>query len=113
MYVYLIPHRNEYLQKIKLGIIPTSSPPIDFGRMHKINSRTRFKLTKYCCICGANTKLQMHHIRPLKVKGVLGSGFRGFDKIVGALNRKQKTNPSLPILSPKHPQWFLQLRWSV
>jgi len=31
----------------------------------------------------------MHHIRPLKVKGVLGTGFRGFDKIVGALNRKQ------------------------
>ncbi len=89
MYVYLIPHRNEYLQKIKLGITPTSSPPIDFSLMQKINSRTKFKLTKYCCICGANTKLQMHHIRPLKVKGVLGSGFRGFDKIVGALNRKQ------------------------
>jgi retron-type reverse transcriptase len=89
MYLYLIPHRNEYLHKIKVGETPPCSSAIDFNIMHKINSRTSFKLTQYCCVCGANTKLQMHHIRPLKVKGVLGSGFRGFDKIVGALNRKQ------------------------
>lgn len=97
LYTLAIPHRNRYLEKIFSKKPPLLTNPIDFNIMHKINSRTQFKMTTQCTVCGAGPPLASHHIRHLKVKTVLGSGFRGFDKIVAALNRKQ-----IPVCLPCH-----------
>lgn len=97
MYIHLIPHRKRYRKKIKEEDEPELTEAINFSVLHKINARTTFKLTHHCTICGATNNLQMHHIRPLKVKGVLGAGYKGFDKIIGALNRKQ-----IPVCSQCH-----------
>lgn len=89
MYTQSIPHRNRYLTAVYSRTDSPLTNPIDFNTLHKINSRTQFKLTSRCSIFGSPPPLNMHHIRKLNVKGILGSGYRGFDKIVAALNRKQ------------------------
>lgn len=61
---------------------------IDFLSPHKVNFRTAFKTSNYCSICG-DTATDLHHIRKLKHKGGRYSGYKGFDKVVASLNRKQ------------------------
>lgn len=72
------------------------TPTIDFLKLNKVNFRTKFKSESGCAICGAPS-YALHHIRALKHKGGRYTGFRGFDKIVAALGRKQ-----LPICKPCH-----------
>ena len=50
----------------------------------KTNWRTRYKLTKYCCICGSTKDIEYHHVRHIKVGKVAG-----FLQVLKQLNRKQ------------------------
>lgn len=50
----------------------------------KTNWRTRYKLTKYCCICGSTTDIEYHHVRHIKVGKTTG-----FLQVMNQLNRKQ------------------------
>jgi group II intron reverse transcriptase/maturase len=50
----------------------------------KVNFRTKYKLAKYCCICGSTEKVELHHIRHVRVGKV-----DGFLQIMKQLNRKQ------------------------
>lgn len=50
----------------------------------KINWRTKYKLTKYCCICGSTQDIQYHHVRHIKIGKVTG-----FLQVMKQLNRKQ------------------------
>ena len=61
---------------------------IDFMSLNKVNFRTRFKSESGCAVC-AQPSYALHHIRPLKHKGGRYTGYKGFDKIVAALGRKQ------------------------
>ena len=63
-------------------------PTIDFLTLNKVNFRTRFKSESGCAVC-ASPSHALHHIKPLKHKGGRYSGYKGFDKIVAALGRKQ------------------------
>jgi len=63
-------------------------PTIDFLTLNKVNFRTRFKSESGCAIC-ASPSYALHHIKPLKHKGGRFTGFKGFDKIVASLGRKQ------------------------
>lgn len=55
----------------------------------RVNLRTAFKLTKYCCICGAeqsrSNPIQAHHVRQIR-KGV---NTRFVNSVMRALNKKQ------------------------
>lgn len=59
--------------------------------LHKINFRTSFKETTMCAVCGKDdVTFQNHHIRPIKRRSHQKyKGYRGFDKLVAALGRKQ------------------------
>jgi retron-type reverse transcriptase len=50
----------------------------------KTNWRTRYKLTKYCCICGSSSNIEYHHVRHIKIGKVTG-----FLQVMKQLNRKQ------------------------
>lgn len=63
-------------------------PLIDFANLNKINWRTAFKTTSKCAICGLPAT-DMHHIKPLNHKGGRYKGYKGFDKVVASLGRKQ------------------------
>jgi len=63
-------------------------PTIDFLTLNKVNFRTRFKSESGCAVC-ASPSHALHHIKPLRHKGERYSGYKGFDKIVAALGRKQ------------------------
>ena len=68
----------------------TVNPPsIDFLSLKKNNWRTSFQLNSCCVICGSKEKIEMHHIRHLKKIQGKYFGFNGFDKLIGALGRKQ------------------------
>lgn len=54
---------------------------------YKINWRTKFKLTKFCTICGSEENLEAHHIK--KISGLKASKADPFIKIMSQLNRKQ------------------------
>lgn len=70
----------------------------DMLALHKVNLRTSFKETSFCAICGKKEKsLHNHHIRHLKKKNGRYEGYRGFDKIVASLGRKQ-----IPVCSECH-----------
>jgi retron-type reverse transcriptase len=69
----------------------TPSPTIDFLCLHKVNFRTAFKLRSDCAICRSRYKLQNHHISPIKHAGGIYKGFKGFDKVIASLGRKQIT----------------------
>jgi len=47
---------------------------------------TKSRLGKVCAICGKNDENQMHHVRHIRKSGVK---YGGFDKYLGAINRKQ------------------------
>lgn len=72
-------------------------PPIDFSTLNKVNFRTKFKITTKCTVCGSNYKLENHHIKPLKHSGGRYLGYKGFDKLIASLGRKQIT-----VCSPCH-----------
>lgn len=63
----------------------------DMITLHKVNFRTAFKETSFCAVCGKKEKtLHNHHIKHLKWKKNPNiKGYKGFDKIVAALGRKQ------------------------
>jgi hypothetical protein len=67
------------------------SPTIDFLCLHKVNCRTAFKLSSMCAICSSKYKLQNHHIKPILHSGGKYKTYKGFDKIVASLGRKQIT----------------------
>lgn len=68
---------------------PILTPAIDFRSMHKSNFRTTMKLTTACTVCGDTGPLQNHHIKPIRHSGGKFSGYKGFDKMVASLGRKQ------------------------
>lgn len=72
---------------------PPPQKDIDFLTLHKVNFRTAFKLTTMCGICGSNYKLQNHHIKPIRLglSQDKQKRYKGFDKLVAALGRKQIT----------------------
>lgn len=82
---------KEYMYTIKLLKKSNTPPPpdIDFIALNKVNFRTAFKLQTACAICKSREKLHSHHIKPLKHRGGKFTGYKGFDKIVAALGRKQ------------------------
>lgn len=50
----------------------------------KVNWRTKFKLSKYCAICGSTDKVEYHHVKHIRIGKV-----EGFLQIMNQLNRKQ------------------------
>jgi hypothetical protein len=76
---------------MKIKELKDKPPPkgIDPLSLHKINLRTAFKLTTACAICGSKEKIENHHIKPIKHSGGLHKGFKGFDKVIASLGRKQ------------------------
>lgn len=50
----------------------------------KVNWRTKYKLSKYCSICGSTDKIEYHHIKHVKIEKA-----EGFLQIMKQLNRKQ------------------------
>ncbi len=76
--------RNEQFISGTYATVPT----IDFLTLNKVNFRTRFKSETMCAVCNS-PPYALHHIRPLKHKGGRFTGYRGFDKVVAALGRKQ------------------------
>lgn len=89
---------KEFMFRI-LVLKHSTNPPkqIDFHTLHKVNFRTAFKLTSKCIICGKTKSLQNHHIKPVKHSGGRYTGYKGFDKVVGSLGRKQ-----IPVCSACH-----------
>lgn len=63
-------------------------PTIDFLTLNKINFRTAFKTTTICAVCGAQAE-HMHHIKKLNHISGRYQGYKGFDKVIASLNRKQ------------------------
>ncbi len=59
---------------------------IDLVQM-ALRMRTRSKLGKPCCICGAEEQVEMHHVRHIRKMGQKPA--TGFKAIMRALNRKQ------------------------
>lgn len=54
----------------------------------RVNWKTRFKIQSICCICSSNENVEMHHIK--RLRGPTGKDItKGFEKIMGAHNRKQ------------------------
>jgi len=83
--------KDKYTEE-KLNSLPHSLVrEADMLTLHKVNFRTAFKETSFCAICGKKEKsLHSHHIKPLKwKKNQKIKGYKGFDKIVAALGRKQ------------------------
>jgi 5-methylcytosine-specific restriction endonuclease McrA len=56
--------------------------------------RTTFKLYSLCCVCGADSNIEMHHINSLKK---ISNKNRDFNLILQQLNRKQ-----IPVCRPCH-----------
>lgn len=73
-------------QRNKLSDSPKT---IDFDIFQKANWRTKFKTEGLCAVCGSPEQLESHHIRPLHHHGGKFTGYKGFDKLVAALGRKQ------------------------
>lgn len=85
-------YRAKYIESLQAyPENPITTPPIDFMTLHKANLRTSFKLTTACTICGAQSDLQNHHIKPIKHGQGKFTGYKGFDKLVASLGRKQIT----------------------
>lgn len=49
-----------------------------------INWRTKYKLSRYCSICGSEKDIEMHHVRHIKIGKV-----EGFLQVMKQLNRKR------------------------
>lgn len=74
---------------------PARTLPINVD-LFKIRTfwRTTFKLYSICCVCGADTNIQMHHVNSLKS---IKDKNPTFNLILKQLNRKQ-----IPICQPCH-----------
>lgn len=71
---------------------------VDMLTLHKVNFRTAFRETSFCAVCGKKEKsLHSHHIKHLKWRKNQPETYKGFDKIVAALGRKQ-----IPVCSECH-----------
>lgn len=77
-------YRNDFLNRPSYP-----SPTIDFLILHKNNWRTKFRLSSMCVVCGAQDRLEMHHIKHVKNQKGKGKLYAGFDKLVASLSRKQ------------------------
>ncbi len=88
----LLNYHEVMCKALKLRNPPIGSqvvtPTIDFLTLNKVNFRTRFKTETMCAICNSPPHA-LHHIKPLKHKGGRFTGYKGFDKVVAALGRKQ------------------------
>lgn len=70
------------LRKIRKKLRPV--PHLNQILTFKINFRTKYKLSQYCCICGSESLVEYHHVRHVRVGKATG-----FLKIMSQLNRKQ------------------------
>jgi hypothetical protein len=56
----------------------------------RVNLRTAYKFTKYCCICGCSptsgNPIEAHHVKSIRK---IGQTNEGFQKIMRQLNSKQ------------------------
>jgi hypothetical protein len=56
----------------------------------KVNLRTAYKFTKYCCICGYNpikpNPIESHYVRAVKKSG---TEITGFTNLMKTLNKRQ------------------------
>jgi hypothetical protein len=89
--------KNKYIEE-KINKLPHEMVrEIDMLALHKVNFRTAFKETFFCAVCGKKEKsLHNHHIKALQWKKN-EKGYKGFDKVVAALGRKQ-----IPVCSNCH-----------
>ena len=82
---------EETIKKIRFNLIngiPNDTIADGNFIMHaKAYHRTKFKFEGFCCICGSEKNIQMHHIK--KIKGYQKIALKGFDALMGILNRKQ------------------------
>ena len=81
----------KYGELMRLSMSRTMNPypkSPDFLSL-KVNLRTAFKYTRYCCICGSNhsksNPIQSHHVRQIK-KGI---NTRFVNEVMRVLNKKQ------------------------
>lgn len=73
---------REHIPKVKTSFYKRD--PLDV----RVNWRTRLKIQSICCICDSKENVEMHHIR--RLRGPTGKNLtKGFEKIMGAHNRKQ------------------------
>jgi hypothetical protein len=68
-------------------------PPIDFNLLQKANWswRTKFKLNTFCAVCGSTEKVESHHIQPIYHGQGKFVGYKGFEKLIASIGRKQIT----------------------
>jgi retron-type reverse transcriptase len=83
--------KDKYIEEKKNNLPHQLVREADMLTLHKVNLRTAFKETSLCAVCGKKEKtLHNHHIKHLKWKKNPNiKGYKGFDKIVAALGRKQ------------------------
>lgn len=90
--------RNKYKEEKFKKLPHEKVREADMLALHKVNLRTSFKETSFCAICGKKEKsLHNHHIQHLKKKNGRYEGYKGFDKVVASLGRKQ-----IPVCSECH-----------
>jgi group II intron reverse transcriptase/maturase len=93
---HLLRIRYKYTTNLNNNIYTPLPNTIDFLTLNKVGLRTAFKLTSKCCICGAPAT-DSHHIKKLNHSGGRYEGYRGIDKVVASLGRKQ-----IPVCLPCH-----------
>ena len=77
--------RTDEIKEQKLNPLET----IEFNTMDRINYRTEFRLTSFCTVCGSDSKIEMHHIKPIRAKPGDKNQWNSFDLVVRNLGRKQ------------------------
>jgi group II intron reverse transcriptase/maturase len=80
--------RYKYKRNLEIKQFTKLPNTIDFLTLNKVGLRTAFKLTSKWAICGADAP-QSHHIKKLNHRSGHYQGYKGFDKVVAALGRKQ------------------------
>lgn len=94
----LLKIKDKYMEEKLNKVPPQLVREADMLSLHKVNFRTAFKETSFCAVCGKKEKsLHSHHIKHLKRKKDQSKTYKGFDKIVAALGRKQ-----IPVCSDCH-----------
>jgi hypothetical protein len=89
----LLTHKQNWWYNQTNNYIQPFTPTYDFKKLDIINTRTKFKFTQFCGICGATPPppLHNHHIKPLRNSNGNFTGYKSFDRLVASLNRKQIT----------------------
>ncbi len=82
---------KEIMMRLKIMNRSRPTESIDFDPFQKINYRTQFKRTNCCAICSTEGNLHNYHIKLLKHRGGLYKTYKGFDKVIASLGRKQIT----------------------